>query len=103
MTEVWPADVHKRLYGYPEDAIRPPRCLLLMPFDKKFDDVAALIHDTVNGVFAQFRDFFQLPQVDRLDWVSSSGAIQEQIWQKIIEADLIICDLTEGVPSLVEG
>ncbi len=95
MTEVWPADVYRRLQGGLADRIRPPRCLLLMPFDKKFDDVAAFIHGTVNAVFEQFRDFFELPEVNRLDWVSSSGAIQQQIWQEIIEADLIICDLTD--------
>ena len=65
-----------------------------MPFEKSFDDIAALIHDTAKSVFEQFRDFFELPQVDRLDWVTSSGAIQQQIWQKIVEADLVICDLT---------
>jgi hypothetical protein len=65
-----------------------------MPFDRTFDDIATLIHDTANAVFEQFKDFFDLPQVDRLDWVTSSGAIQQQIWQKIIEADLVICDLT---------
>jgi hypothetical protein len=65
-----------------------------MPFDPVFDDIATLIHDTTKAVFESFRDFFELPQVDRLDWVNSSGAIQEQIWKKIIEADLVICDLT---------
>jgi hypothetical protein len=95
MTEVWPADVYKRVRRAPTDTIRPPRCLLLMPFDSKFDDIAALIHDTVNAVFGQFRDLFELPEMNRLDWVSSSGAIQQQIWQKIIEADLVICDLTD--------
>lgn len=101
MTEVWPTDVHRRLSGAPTDSIRPPRCLLLMPFDKKFDDIATLIHDTANEVFQQFRDFFALPQVDRLDWVTSSGAIQQQIWQKIIEADLVICDLTGYNPNVM--
>src|ERR1700722_12841909 len=94
MTEVWPADVYKRLLDAPVDSIRPPRCLLLMPFDKSFDDIAALIHETTNAVFEQFRDFFELPQVDRLDWHTSSGAIQQQIWQRIAEADLVICDIT---------
>lgn len=43
-------------------------------------------------------------KVDRLDWVTSSGAIQQQIWQKIIEADLVICDLTDYNPNvMVEG
>lgn len=101
MTEEWPADVYKRLSGSPSDTIRPPRCLLLMPFDKAFDDIAALIHDTANAVFAQFRDFFELPQVDRLDWVTSSGAIQQQIWQRIVEADLVICDLTGYNPNVM--
>jgi hypothetical protein len=95
MTDVWPADVYRQLRRAPTEAIRAPRCLLLMPFDQKFDDITRLIHDTVNAVFEQFKDFFDLPEVNRLDWVSSSGAIQQQIWQKIIEADLVICDLTE--------
>jgi hypothetical protein len=101
MTEVWPADVQNRLLGAPTDNIRPPRCLLLMPFDKSFDDIAALVHETTNAVFEQFRDFFALPQVDRLDWVTSSGAIQQQIWQKIVEADLVICDLTGYNPNVM--
>jgi hypothetical protein len=79
MTEVWPSDVQKRLRQAPIDTIRPPRCLLFMPFDKKFDDVATLIHDTVTAVFKRFKDFFELPQVDRLDWISTSGAIQQQM------------------------
>lgn len=95
MTEVWPADVHRRLLGAPTDTLRPPRVLLLMPFAPPFDDIATLIHDTTNAVFQDFKDFFGLPEIARLDWVSSSGAIQEQIWRKIIEADLVICDLTD--------
>jgi hypothetical protein len=72
-----------------------------MPFDKSFDDIAALIHDTTNAVFQGFKDFFELPQVDRLDWVTSSGAIQQQIWHKIMEADLVICDLTGYNPNVM--
>src|SRR5580693_620499 len=101
VTEVWPSDVEKRLRGAPTDSIRPPRCLLLMPFSKKFDEVTALIHDTARAVFEQFRDFFELQKIDRLDWIASSGAIQQQIWQKIIEADLVICDLTEYNPNVM--
>jgi hypothetical protein len=72
-----------------------------MPFAKPFDDISALIHDTVTAVFEHFKDFFELPQVDRLDWVTSSGAIQQQIWQKIAEADLVICDLTGYNPNVM--
>jgi hypothetical protein len=101
MTEVWPSDVNRRLLGASTDALRPPRLLLLMPFQDRFDDIAALIHDTALEVFEQFKDFFALPQIDRLDWVTSSGAIQQQIWQKIIEADLIFCDITGYNPNVM--
>jgi len=91
MTEVWPSDVNKRLLGAASDALRAPQFLLLMPFKDPFDDIASLIHDTAVEAFEPFKDFFALPRIERLDWVTSAGAIQQQIWQKIIEADLIIC------------
>ncbi len=56
MTEVWPLHVRTRLAGTPTDAIRPFRCLLLMPFQEQFDDVAAIIHDTVSEVISQLAD-----------------------------------------------
>jgi hypothetical protein len=98
MTEVWPLDARNRLAGTATDAIRPFRCLLLMPFQKEFDDVADIIHETVSQGISQFNDpnsfVGGLPNTERLDWVTSSGAIQQQIWQRILEADLIFCDIT---------
>jgi hypothetical protein len=101
MTEVWPADVNRRLLGAATDALRPPRLLLLMPFEDRFDDIASLIHDTAVEMFEQYKDFFALPQIDRLDWVTSAGAIQQQIWQKIVEADLVFCDITGHNPNVM--
>src|SRR5690349_8299346 len=97
MSEVWPLDARRKLSGSPLDAIRPFRCLLLMPFQPKFDDVAALIHDVVSEAVNRLADpgrMGGLPRIERLDWVTSSGAIQQQIWQRILEADLVICDIT---------
>jgi hypothetical protein len=93
MTEVWPLDARKRLAATATDAMRPFRCLLLMPFQEKFDEVAAIIHDTVSEAISRV-DPGNLPKIERLDWVTSSGAIQQQIWQKIFEADLVFCDIT---------
>jgi len=72
-----------------------------MPFEDRFDDIASLIHDTAIEVFEQYKDFFALPQIDRLDWVTSAGAIQQQIWQKIVEADLVFCDITGYNPNVM--
>jgi hypothetical protein len=94
MTEVWPLDARKRLAGAARDAVRPFRCLLLMPFQEQFDEVAAVIHDTVSEAVSRIADPGRLPHIERLDWVTSSGAIQQQIWQRIFEADLVFCDIT---------
>src|SRR5258706_11613669 len=60
------------------------------------EDVHRLIESTVKVVVAVFKsfDFDELPRVERLDWVTSSGVIQQQIWMKIFEADLVFCDVT---------
>jgi len=41
------------------------------------------------------------PLIERLDWVTFSGAIQQQIWQKIFEADLVFCDITSYNPNVM--
>ncbi len=100
MSEVWPFDVHKRLEGAPTEAIRPFKCLLLMPFGGRFDRIAEEIRQTVTTVVAaEFR--MDLPHVQRLDWVDSRGTIQQQIWQEITEADLIFCDITGYNPNVM--
>ncbi len=68
-----------------------------MPFQEQFNEVAAAIHDTVSEAISQLADpgrMGGLPNIERLDWVTSSGAIQQQIWQRIFEADLVFCDIT---------
>src|SRR4029079_972736 len=38
--------------------------------------------------------FQDLPSIQRLDWLTSSGVIQQDIWREIYEADLVFCDIT---------
>jgi hypothetical protein len=104
MTEVWPLDAKKRLSTAASDTIRPFRCVLLMPFGEQFDEVAAVIHDTVSEEISRFGNpdlVGGLPNIERLDWVTSSGAIQQQIWQRIFEADLVFCDITSYNPNVM--
>ncbi len=46
---------------------------------------------------------YSLPniKVDRLDWLTSTGIIHSEIWQKIIEADLIFVDITGYNPNVM--
>ncbi len=96
MSEVWPLDAKKRLLMASGEAIRPFKCLLLMPFESRFNQVADIIKETVEEVVKNFAVSFQMEQpiVNRLDWVTSSGVIQQQVWQEILEADLVFCDIT---------
>lgn len=96
MSELWPQDVAAKLAHAPAEAIRPFRCLLLMPFEDRFNAVAELIRSAVSEVLERFRDFefMDLPNIRRLDWVSSAGVIQQEIWREIRAADLVFCDLT---------
>jgi hypothetical protein len=43
MTEVWPLNVSRKLAEAATDAMRPFRCLLLMPFHESFDEVTEII------------------------------------------------------------
>src|SRR5689334_7469547 len=96
MSELWPLDVKKRLDRGPVEPMRSFRCLLLMPFEGRFNTVAEVIKTTVSDVFERFKSFGfeQLPNVQRLDWVTSSGVIQQEIWKEIGDADLVFCDIT---------
>ena len=96
MSELWPLDVKMKLDQGPVEPLRPFRCLLLMPFESRFNAVADLIRATVSEVVEQFKGFgFEpLPHVQRLDWVTSSGVIQREIWKEIYDADLVFCDVT---------
>lgn len=96
MSELWPLDVKVKLDRGPIEALRPFRCLLLMPFESRFNAVADVVKTTVSEIFERFKNFGfeQLPQVQRLDWVTSSGVIQQEIWNEIYLADLVFCDIT---------
>jgi len=96
MSELWPLDVRSRLKTGPSDPIRPFRCVLLMPFEPRFDTVASVIKSTVEAVIQGIpgSGFGDAPRIDRLDWVTSSGVIQREIWEKVYDADLVFCDVT---------
>jgi hypothetical protein len=96
MSELWPLDVITKLDRGPVGPLRPFKCLLLMPFEGRFNAVAEVIHSVVNEVFNVLKSYLfdELPFVKRLDWVTSSGVIQQEIWREIYEADLIFCDIT---------
>jgi len=96
MSQVWPLDVGSKLNRGPTEPLRPFKCLLLMPFESRFDKVADVVRSTVLEVFAEFRNFpfEELPHIKRLDWVTSSGVIQSEIWDEVRGADLVFCDVT---------
>ncbi|MFH1232114.1 MAG: hypothetical protein V1709_11540 [Planctomycetota bacterium] len=98
MSEVWPFDTKKKHQTINIDRIREFKCLLLMPFDKRFDGVADLIKKVIE---ISFKDFPSGYVIERLDWVTSAGTIQSEIWQKIIESDLIFCDITGFNPNVM--
>ena len=103
MSEVWPLDVRERLSNSGLDAIRPFKCLLLMPFEGRFNQVAEVIRETLYDVFEKFPKFFEMEkaEINRLDWVTSSGVIQQEIWEEIHNADLIFCDITGYNPNVM--
>ena len=103
MSDVWPLDVKSRLLFFSGESIRPFKALLLMPFEGRFNQIADVIKTTVEQVVGNFADQISMeqPVVKRLDWVTSSGVIQQQIWQEILEADLVFCDITGFNPNVL--
>lgn len=103
MSEVWPFDIKKRSSINDFDSMRPFKCLLLMPFEKRFNQVAELIEQAVrqrvSSILLPYSK--QLPEIERLDWITSSGVIQQEIWQKISDADLVFCDITGYNPNVM--
>lgn len=98
MSEIWPFDVKNRLSNTIPEPIRAFNCIMLMPFEKRFDQVADVIKTTVLQVLEEY-DMHkgisdELPHIERLDWITSSGVIQQEIWEKIANAGLVFCDLT---------
>jgi hypothetical protein len=74
-----------------------------MPFESSFDRVANILKHVVSATLEQLSFTFNqhLPQIERVDWVTSSAAIQQEIWQKIWEADLVFCDITGFNPNVM--
>ena len=105
MSGIWPLDVKNNLAHVVPNALRPFKVLLLMPFERRFDPVADVIRDTVHealGVFDANRQLgIELPKIERLDWVKSTGVIQQEIWEKIAQADLVFCDITGFNPNVM--
>jgi hypothetical protein len=103
MSEVWPLDVVNRLRKAGVDRSRPFKCLLLMPFEGRFDRIAgeinACLQEFQRNIPPTFGEY--LPKIDRLDWVTSSGVVQNEIWEKIASADLIFCDITGYNPNVM--
>lgn len=99
MSEIWPLDVRRRLDSSVSDNMASFRCVMLMPLEQRFDQVAELIKATVlrtaNGLLEQ------APNIDRVDWITSTGIIQQEIWQKVQEADLVFCDITGFNPNVL--
>lgn len=103
MSEIWPLDVKNRVSSSVSEAIRPFKCLLLMPFEARFDQIAKVIEEIVSNYVQDFTVKFgmELPIIKRIDWVTSTGVIQQEIWQEICEADLIFCDITGYNPNVM--
>ena len=85
------------------DCLRPFKCLLLMPFETRFDMVAEELHACINEICkSKLGPFGQpVPLIERLDWVTSSGVIQSEIWEKIAAADMVFCDTTGYNPNVM--
>jgi hypothetical protein len=105
MSQIWPHDVHQNSLKAAQNPIRPFKTLLLMPFESRFDDVAKIIHDTVEQVAKSetFGSYFSMPraEIKRIDWITSSGVIQNEIWLEIASADLVFCDITGYNPNVM--
>jgi hypothetical protein len=103
MSEVWPLDVVNRLRKAGFDRLRPFKCLLLMPFESRFNHVAHEIKSCLHEIHTLWPNISpdQLPSIARLDWVTSSGVIQNEIWENIAESDLIFCDITGYNPNVM--
>lgn len=103
MSAVWPYDNRERVADNEALPLRPFSCLLLMPFEKRFDQLAKLIYDRVDIVLRE-SGLWQspmLPVIERLDWVVSSEIIQQEIWSKIAVADMVFCDITGYNPNVM--
>jgi hypothetical protein len=74
-----------------------------MPFESRFNVIAEEISSCLKEVHDSSLKIFSmsLPEIKRMDWVTSSGAIQNEIWEEIARADLIFCDITGYNPNVM--
>ncbi len=103
MSEIWPLDVKNKLSVSVTEGMRPFKCLLLMPFETRFNQIAEVIKEIVENYVKSFNVKFgmELPVIKRIDWLTSTGIIQQEIWQEIAEADLVFCDITGYNPNVM--
>jgi len=74
-----------------------------MPFQGRFTQVAETVKRLVEQIVTDFSTHVHagVPKIERLDWVDSAGAIQNQIWTRIAEADLVFVDITGQNPNVM--
>jgi len=74
-----------------------------MPFREEFAVVAEILKARVSEVAEELftRYGFHLPEINRIDWVKSTGVIQDQIWHELLSADLVFCDITDHNPNVM--
>jgi hypothetical protein len=71
MSELWPLDVRARLDKAPLGPLRPFKCLLLMPFEGRFNKVSEVIEAEVKNV----AELIPLSQVG----VADSGRMMRRV------------------------
>jgi hypothetical protein len=103
MSEIWPYDVKNNSVNLMVDDIRSIKVLLLMPFGNKNVIDPRKLKEITEKAFQNFEKKFIYghPIIQRIDWIDSAGCIQEQIWQEILKADLIYCDITNLNPNVM--
>src|SRR5438093_1510288 len=104
MADIWPREVFENPAETSDESLRPFHCVLLMPFaPKRFEDVARELERLVREYTASVLPTVQIgpAKIERLDWVNSAGTVQDQLWERIANADLIFCDLTGQNPNVM--
>jgi hypothetical protein len=75
-----------------------------MPFEGRFNRVAEEIHNCLDEVYKNNQGLLGMSLENiliRLDWVTSSGVIHDEIWEQVTTADLIFCDVTGYNPNVM--
>jgi len=103
MSNIWPQSVFLETAAQPGETFRPFRCVLLMPFaGRRFDALAETLERIIRSHVTTYLPGAHLDAiVERLDWVSSAGAIQHQLWERIATADIVFCDITGHNPNVM--